>query len=97
MLPGTLYLTDAGFARWIGDDLFTLFGGGVPEFWASSHAHTTVLVLSLGVYDFVTRRRLHPAWVLGMAWIAVNRVTAIALHEATWWGEFARRIIAAFP
>ncbi len=97
MLLGTLYITDAGFARWMGDALSAAFGGGVPGFWAACYAHTTVLMLSLGVYDLVTRRRLHPAWIFGMMWIAANQVTAIALHEAPWWGEFAKKVIAAFP
>jgi hypothetical protein len=97
MLLGTLYITDAGFARWLGDRLSAWFGGGTPGFWAGSYAHTTVLMLSLGVYDLITRRRVHPAWVAGMAWVAANQAAALALYGAPWWGEFAKKVIQAFP
>jgi hypothetical protein len=95
MLLGTLYITDAGFARWLGDRLSAWWGGGTPGFWAGSYAHITLLMLAVGVYDLFTRRRVHPAWVAGLAWVGANQAVALALYGAPWWGEFAKKIIAA--
>lgn len=95
MLLGTLYITDAGFARWLGDALATLGGDGMTGLWAAAYAHTTVLMLSLGAYDLVTRHRLHPAWIGGMIWVAANQAIALLLYQAPWWTDVAKRVIAA--
>ena len=39
-------------------------------------------MLGLGVYDLVTRRRLHPAYVLGAIWILSWQVIAKWLYVA---------------
>jgi hypothetical protein len=95
MLLATLYITDAGFARWLGGSLAGLAGGGMSGFWAASYAHTTLLMLSLGVYDLLTRRRVHPAWIGGMTWVFANQAAAILLYQAPWWTDAAKRLIAA--
>jgi len=94
MFLGTLYITDAGFARWLGDALSAVFGSGPVGFWFSLYAPTVVLMLLLGGYDLVTRRRLHPTYVAGLAWVLACQLTALLLYYSPWWADCAKKIIA---
>jgi hypothetical protein len=42
-------------------------------------------MLGLGVYDLVARRRLHPAYIAGVAWMTALQFTALfLLGDPTW-------------
>lgn len=85
MLMGLIFISDAGFARFLNGFAAAPLGEG---FWGEItqlYGGSNLLVLGLGVYDLVTRRRLHPAYVLGVAWIVVLEVIAWSgLHSAPW-------------
>jgi uncharacterized membrane protein len=93
-LLATIYISDAGFARWLGDGLHGLFGDGAGSYWASAYLGTAVLMLGIGVYDLATRRRLHPAWLAGLAWAAAMEATALTLYFSPAWKPVAARLIA---
>jgi hypothetical protein len=95
ILLGTLYITDAGFARWLGGGLHGLFGDAPGSYWASLYLGTTALMLGIGAYDLATRRRLHPAWLAGFAWAAAMEATALMLYFSPAWKPVAARLIAA--
>jgi hypothetical protein len=85
MLLGTLYITDAGFGRLLGDPLTHLFGRGPFGSFLGFYAGVDLLVLGLGVYDLITRRRLHPAYLAGAAWVFLCQVGAVtALLSPAW-------------
>jgi hypothetical protein len=95
ILLATLYISGAGFARLLGWDgvplpwLFDVRGGASlghfwPD-WAAFSLANDVLILGLGVYDWITRRRLHPAYIAGAAYIAVLQLTAVALMVDPLW------------
>ena len=42
-----------------------------------------LLILAVGAYDLVTRRRLHPAYVIGVAWVLANQMTALILFAGS--------------
>ena len=44
-----------------------------------------LLVLGLGAYDWITRRRLHPAYVAGVAWTLALQLTAASLLLSPGW------------
>ena len=85
MLLATLAITDAGFARatgaWIHQSL-------APGFWtdfAGLYAANDVLILALGVYDLITRRRVHPAWAAAASYLFVSQCVANFLfHDMAW-------------
>ncbi|MBS0334656.1 MAG: hypothetical protein JSS35_17945 [Proteobacteria bacterium] len=54
-----------------------------------------VLILGLGVYDLITRRRLHPAYLIGLIWIVAMQATAITLYHNAAWKSLAASWIAA--
>jgi hypothetical protein len=53
----------------------------------------TLLVLGIGVYDLVTRRRLHPAYVLGAIWILSWQFIAKWLYVSPWWKVVSLRLL----
>ncbi|HEY1792300.1 MAG TPA: hypothetical protein VGG34_05240 [Opitutaceae bacterium] len=97
ILLGTLYITDAGFARWLADPWLHLLGMSYWHFWVALYFGPNVLVALAGLYDLATRRRLHPAYAAGVAWIFGVQMLALSLYFSSAWGACARRIIAAWP
>ena len=86
ILLATLSLTPAAFNRALGKPfLHPLLGNGVWQTWVQIFAATSILVLGIGIYDLVTRRRLHPAWLVGALWILAGQWTASWLfYNPTW-------------
>jgi hypothetical protein len=96
MLLATLSLTPAAFNRAIGKPiLHPLLGNGLWETWVQIFAATAILVLGVGLYDWVTRRRLHPAWIAGATWIVAGQWTASWLFYNLAWRTLAASILRA--
>lgn len=95
MLLATLSIADAGFARWLGGDLH--FGNGIGFFWVELYLPTAVLILGIGAYDLITRRRVHPAWVVGAAWIFTEQLTASWLYFNPGWKTLTLSAVNAWP
>ena len=85
ILIATLYISDAGFARWMGGTFSGLLGGGYWGTFAGYYACNDALLLGVGLYDLATRRRLHPAWMAGAGWTVLLQVTAVYLYGVAWW------------
>ena len=93
MLLSTLYLSTAGFARlW----LLTIGETGTDTFWGFFFAYNIggdILVAMLGGYDWVTRGRLNPAWVMGTTWILANQLAAAWLYFSPTWKAISIRLL----
>jgi hypothetical protein len=85
MLLATMSLLQAGFIRWWGAALHGTFGRGFLGGWMADYLGVTLLVFGIGVYDLVTRRRLHSAYVLGATWILGWQFIAKWLYVSPWW------------
>jgi len=85
MLLGTLCIADAGYARFTGLPMEQAFGKGfVPEH-IGLYGATALMIVGIGVYDLITRRRLQPAYVAGAAWGLSGQALATFLwHNAAW-------------
>jgi uncharacterized membrane protein len=95
VLISTIYIADAGFARWLGGAVHGLLGPSPFSYWASLYGGTTALFLGIGLYDLVTRRRLHPAYLAGLVWVLAMELTALSLYATPAWKTLAARWIAA--
>ncbi|MEJ1968176.1 MAG: hypothetical protein WDN03_05975 [Rhizomicrobium sp.] len=94
MLLSTLYISDAGFARWLAPTIGGALGQGFWPFLASAYLPSDLLILSLGAYDLATRKRLYPAYLWGVAWVAALQLTAGYLYAvAPFWKAVATRLI----
>jgi len=95
ILLATLSIADAGFARWLGASLH--FGDGVLFSFVELFLPTCLLILGIGAYDLLTRRRLHPAYVAGATLIFTGQLTASWLYHDVAWKGVAISIIRSWP
>jgi hypothetical protein len=95
VLMATIYITDAGFARWLGGPLHSLMSATPLSHWGPSYGGTMILFVGMGLYDLITRRRLHPAYLAGLAWVVTVEIAALALRADPAWVKLAARWIAA--
>jgi hypothetical protein len=85
MLLGLFYISDAGFARFLNPVLTAPLGEGRFSEFAHLFLCPDLLMLGLGLYDWITRRRLHPAYMVGLVWIlAIELSAASLLHSEAW-------------
>lgn len=94
ILLATLSLTPAAFNRAVGKPLLhPLLGGGIWQTWIQIFALTNLMVIGIAVYDWRTRRRIHPAWALGALWIVAGQLIASWLFYNPAWKAFAGSIL----
>jgi hypothetical protein len=94
ILLATLSLTPAAFNRAIGKPfLHPLLGSGVWQTWIQIFSLTDLMVVGIGLYDWRTRGRIHPAWALGALWILTGQVIASWLFYNPTWKAFAGSIL----
>ena len=93
ILLATLYISDAGFARLFGDGVHGLLGDGFWPFIAEAYLANDILIVGTGGYDLITRRRLHPAYAAGVAWIVLWQLSASFLYHSAAWKPVALRLI----
>ena len=93
MLLSLFYLSTAGFARlWlltIGAAGTDTFGG----FFIAFNIGGDMLVVLLGAYDLATRKRLHPAFVLGAGWVLANELAAAWLYFSPAWKAVSLKLL----
>jgi hypothetical protein len=85
MLMATLYIADAGFARFQGDPIVSRFGESFWPYFAALYLSSDLLILGLGAFDLITRRRLHPAYMVAVAYVAGIQAFAVhVVHDPAW-------------
>jgi hypothetical protein len=92
ILLATIFISDAGFARWLGDD-FKFAGDGFWGQYLQLYVFDFLLVALFAAYDYVTRRKLHPAFLAGAAWGLSIELLAIWLYVSPWWKPVATTLI----
>ncbi len=99
LLLAVIFISDAGWARWWGGGLHNLLGSGATgpdSFWATYielYLGDVLLVGLLGVYDWITRRRLHPVFVFGASFGLGLQLVATWLLLSPWWKPVATALI----
>ena len=93
MLLSLFYLSTAGFARlW----LLTIGPAGTDSFWGFFVVYNIggdIVIALLGIYDLITRGRLHPAYVLGAGWVVVNELAAAWLFFSPGWKTISIKLL----
>jgi len=86
MLLATISVMDAAIARW---PLAIMANGPVAFF-----AVTDVYIVAGVVFDVVSRRRVHPAYLWGGLLIVGSQILRLAIWHTAWWIGFARMFAA---
>lgn len=94
ILLATIFIADAGFARWWGDSLVKLVGqhGFWPN-WVVLYVSDLLLVALIGGYDLMTRRRLLPAFIAGSAFGLAVQFVAVWLYVSPWWKPVSMKLL----
>ncbi len=93
MLLATLFITDPGFSRWLGASVLDLFGKGFFGDWGFDYLGGAILIGGFGLYDLITRRRLHPAYAIGAIFGLSLQLLATFLYRSPWWKPIAIKLI----
>jgi len=93
IILATLFISDAGFARWWAPGLERLLGNGYWGSWAQDYLSNFLLIALVGAYDVFSRRRMHPAYVFGAIWGLSVNFCAIWLYVSPWWKSLATVLI----
>jgi FtsH-binding integral membrane protein len=94
MIIATLVLADAGFARWLGAPIAAAFGKGPWQRYLGLSGATAAIIVAIGVYDLITRRRLQPAYAAGAAWALAGQGLAAYLLFLPAWKAFTTHLLS---
>jgi hypothetical protein len=98
MILATIFIADAGYGRWWGSTLTTLLSDGraVAGYWANAAGlflGDFLLVVVMGAYDLVTRRRLHPAFIFGAVFGLTLEGVSLWLYLSPGWKPVAMKLL----
>jgi uncharacterized membrane protein YozB (DUF420 family) len=93
MLLATIQIAGAGFGRFMGIFLHGLGGTGWWGFFVGGTLELDLLIVALGVYDIVTRGRLHPVYLPTVLALWGLQATAITLYFTPAWTAFTTHIL----
>ncbi len=93
IILATIFIADAGFSRWWAPGLERLLGNGYWGNWAQLYLGDFLLVLLLGAYDLIGRRRLYRPYVLGALWGLGLEFAAVWMYVSPWWKPVATVLI----
>ena len=90
MLLATLSLLDAGIARmtWLPYNQF-------PISYLSIHLYLLLLLVPPLLYDLIRFKRIHRAWVWGLALMLPWVVATQFVWGSEWWGRFGPKLVGA--
>ena len=94
MLLATTVLLGAGFGRFMGRPLSEVFGDDTTfGFWFTLYLMQFLMMAGAMIYDFATRRTIHPAYLIGVPFVlAVQLFTAYVITNPAW-PSFAKNLI----
>lgn len=93
MLMGLIYISDAGFARFLNAFAAAPLGEGAVGTAVTLYLGSDLLMLGLGAYDLFTRGRLHPAYIAGLGWVLLLQATALTLLPNAAWKVLSLHLI----
>ncbi|MFT3843371.1 MAG: hypothetical protein QM723_40690 [Myxococcaceae bacterium] len=93
ILLATLYISDAGFSRLLGDPVHNALGDGRVAYFLGLYLGNDLLILALGAYDLLTRRRLHPVYLAAIAWVVVVQLVSVHYRWDPGWLAVATKLL----
>jgi hypothetical protein len=94
LLLATIAIADAGFGRITGVSFENRYGVNFWSAFADDYSND-LLLIAIGVYDWLARRRLYPVYVKGSIWILAWQSLAVWLYVTPAWKPIALRMIGS--
>ena len=90
MLLATLVLLDAAIARmsWLPYNEF-------PKHYLAVHLYLLLLLVPALLYDLIRSRRIHRAWVWGLALLLPWIIATEFVWGSPWWRDFGPKLVGA--
>ena len=93
MLLATVFISGAGFARWLGASVTNVMGPGMVSFYILSYLPIAILAGMLVIYDLRTRGRVHPVVAAAILFGVTNNWIASVAYELPAWKSIATRLL----
>ena len=97
MLLGTVVLSDAGFARWLGPQLGPimghLLGRSMMAFYIPSFLGADLIIAAMLAYDVTVHRRPYPIILAAMAFVILIQLTISAVYVTPAWTTAATHLL----
>lgn len=83
----------AAYNRWWGEPLYEMFGDGFWGMIVHNFAGPNLLILLAMLYDLVTRRRIHPVYLIAAPLILAAELAASAVYHSAFWPGLVRTLV----
>jgi hypothetical protein len=93
ILLATLFISGAGFARWLGGPVSKLMGAGAFPYYVESYLPIGILASVLAIYDLRTRGWVHPLVAGAILFGLTNNWIASVVHELPGWKPIAAHLL----
>lgn len=93
ILLATFYIADAGYSRRLAPIASHSLGHSFAARFMGAYLGTDLLLLALGAYDLISRKRLHPAYIAGSLWMLACQFGGMSLYRLPAWKPIALAII----
>ncbi len=93
MILATIFLSSAGFSRWLAPPLGPLLGTGAGSLYLQLFVCSDILLLAIGVHDWLTRRRLQRAYAIAAPLGILSQVLMVWIYTLPGWKSIAVRLI----
>lgn len=95
ILLATTIIVGAAYGRWWGGTLHNLFGDGYSGVLIYTFAGTNLLLAGAAGYDWVTRRRIHRAYEVGVPAILAGEIATTIIYHSPRWVPIARFVVGS--
>lgn len=95
MILGTLLIAEAGYARFLNDQVAALLPGlsGVAAQAVGGYFGTLAIAFGIGGYDLAARGRLYPAYLGGLAVVVGTDLAELVAMQTPAWKALSMRLI----
>ena len=100
--PAHMRLMLMATAAILGGAHMRIWGDAWPESWLEESFASrllfyfggTLIIVSMGMaWDLLTRRRLHPVYIIGVPCLLAFYLLAIGLHDSPAWSDWVRPLL----
>ena len=93
ILLATTIIVGAAYTRWWGTPLYDAFGDGYGGMLINTYTGTNLLLAGAVGYDWLTRKRLHRVYEVGVPAILAGEIATTIIYHSPKWLPIARLVL----